>query len=260
MTSIAMRATGASFGGFDKAASWKVAGTGDAGGWGNTRLRNVENPSIRDALTTFDAALAASSSFLLLVSGRTRGQTVEIVADHDIALDWLIETDVNDSDTLRAGESLEKQPAVAVVEQLVTQLGIPKRDVLRAAGISKSTYHSWCKPNRPRPRVNSQGQLWALVEAVNDLAENLGAADRIAPWLLADARRKSLLRDGQFDQLIALASPLPSGDGVAYLAGTFAAGQEKLEPIVSTATSARTRVVNTDSSFERVIKNVRRPH
>jgi hypothetical protein len=42
--------------------------------------------------------------------------------------------------------------------------------------------------------------------------------------------------------------------------GLAAAGPEKLEPTVSTATSARVRTVNTESSFERVAKNVRRSH
>jgi hypothetical protein len=256
MTHIATAPTGAAFGEFDEPATWKVA---DASDWDCTRLRHVENSSIRDALDMFDAALAASSAFRLFASQRRVARTVEVIADRDISLDWLVETDnVGDGTPLitefelDSAVPLEEQPAVVIVKRLTEVLGMPQRDVLRAAGISKSTFHTWDKPNGARPRVNSQGRLWALAEAVEDLIEHLGTADRVGPWLLADNGRKTLLRAGEFDRLLDLAAPPAVIDSRPYLAGLYAAGLEKLESRTASGARPGVRVVDSDDSFERV--------
>lgn len=278
MTAIAIAPTGAAFGEFDEPASWKVADHIGAGNWVTTRLRNVENSSLRDALNMFDAALNATSSFLLFVDPQV-SRTVEVIVDRgEVSFDWLFETDITDTGIgtgigtivgeyefepidAPAADPLEQQPAVAVVEQLVDVLGMPKRDVLCAAGISKSTFHTWDKPNGPRPRVASQGQLWALAEAVEDLTEHLGAAELVGPWILADNRRRNLLREGEFDRLLSLAAPAAVSDaGVPYLAGLYAAGEEKLEPLTSTATAARRRNPSTITSTARRARDTGRSH
>ncbi len=259
MTSLAVAPTGAAFGEFDEPASWKMthAGTGD---WTGTRLRNVEISSVRDAVNTFDAALSATNSLLLFIAPQI-SRTVEIVLDRgDVSLDWLFETAVVGTEAVGSSaigsitreyhfeplelvgvdpQPLGQQPAVIVVKALVDGLGLPKRDVLRAAGISRSTFHTWDKPEGPRPRVASQGQLWALAEAVEDLTEHLGALELVGPWLLADNRRKALLREGDFDALLNLAAPAAVTDSATYLAGLYGAGQEKLEPRYSNAAAAR---------------------
>jgi hypothetical protein len=263
MTSMTIAPTGSALGEFDAPANWKVA-EGSTGQWVTTRLRNVENSSIRDALDMFDAALSATSLFLLFF-GPQAARTVEIVGDRgEVSFDWLIETDTDGGgatvgsvfEPVASSEPLEQRPAVTVVEQLVAMLGMPKRDVLRAAGISKSTFHTWDQPNGPRPRTASQGRLWALAELVDDLTDYLGARDRVGPWLLADNARRSLLRAGEFDAVLNLAAPASVADtGTPYLSGLFAAGEEKQPPQATVGAAARHRGPSSVRSTARRIRN-----
>lgn len=263
MTSIAIAPTGAAVGEFDAPTNWKRSDTVDIADWAtSTRLRDVESTSIRDVLNMFDRALTATNSFLLFVGGRHASRTVELIFDRgDLSFDWLTEKafggisiDEYESEPLELdtdADQLEQRPAVTVVQRLVDLLGLPKRDLLRAAGISKSTFHTWDKPNGPRPRVASQGQLWALAEAVDDLAELLGGVGRVGQWILAHKQRRSLLREGEFDRLLDLASPAAVTDPSPYLAGLYAAGEEKLEPRASNASRPRTREIDSDDAFTR---------
>jgi len=256
MTSTVVAPTGSAFGEFDASATWKRADTGSTGEWAVTRLRDIENSSIRDALNVFDCAFTATSSFLLFVPARQVSRTVEVILDcGDVSVDWLTDTVIATADV----EYLEQRSAVTVVNNLVDLLGMPKRDVLRAAGISKSTFHTWDKPGGPRPRVGSLGQLWALAEAVDDLGEHLGSSDLVGPWILADSRRRNLLREGKFDRLLDLVASTAVTDPVPYLAGLYAVGQEKLEPRSSDATTARRRTATITSTARRA-RDVGRSH
>ena len=92
---------------------------------------------------------------------------------------------------------------VTTVRALVEALGLPLRDVLKAAGIRRSSFHSWDKPGKPRPRMNSVGRLWALAQAVEDLTNTINVP--LSRWLLAAPKRHRLLLDGSFDELVELA-------------------------------------------------------
>lgn len=92
---------------------------------------------------------------------------------------------------------------VTTVRALVEALGLPLRDVLKAAGIRRSSFHSWDKPGKPRPRTNSVGRLWALAQAVEDLTNTINVP--LGRWLLAAPKRHRLLLDGSFDELVELA-------------------------------------------------------
>ncbi len=93
---------------------------------------------------------------------------------------------------------------VEVVRDLQHRLGIDLKDVLAAANIKPRTYHSWARPSAPRPRLASQGRLWALAQLVDDLPEILDVP--IRQWLLADPERLMILRAGCFDELLEQAS------------------------------------------------------
>jgi hypothetical protein len=93
---------------------------------------------------------------------------------------------------------------VEVVRDLQHRLGIDLKDVLAAASIKPRTYHSWTQPSAPRPRLTSQGRLWALAQLVDDLPELLDVPLR--QWVLADPDRLAALRTGRFDELLEQAS------------------------------------------------------
>lgn len=93
---------------------------------------------------------------------------------------------------------------VDMVRDLQHRLGIDLKDVLAAASIKARTYHSWTKPSAPRPRLTSQGRLWALAQLVDDLPELLDVP--IRQWVLADPNRLTALRAGRFDELLEQAS------------------------------------------------------
>lgn len=93
---------------------------------------------------------------------------------------------------------------VDVVRDLQHRLGIDLKDVLAAASIKPRTYHSWAQPSAPRPRLTSQGRLWALAQLVDDLPELLDVP--IRQWVLAAPDRLPALRNGRFDELLEQAS------------------------------------------------------
>jgi hypothetical protein len=119
----------------------------------------------------------------------------------------------------------ETDDAVAVIAQLVDRLGVPFRDVIAAAGIKKSTFYSWKLPHSPRPRLSSQGQLWALVQTVDDLDETLGGG--IRRWLRMDAHRRTLLKAGNFGGLLALVTADRPRPASAEYVAAYAVGGDR---------------------------------
>jgi hypothetical protein len=87
-----------------------------------------------------------------------------------------------------------------VIEWLMSELGAGRRDICSAAGISRSASYNWTKPGGSRPRVSSEGRLWALVQFCQDLSELLDIPPR--EWLLADKRRYQRFLHGHFDELL----------------------------------------------------------
>jgi hypothetical protein len=164
----------------------------------HTRLRRVENPALRDALGHFDDALTAPMSALRSLRSLT-GRVETFLLEKGTAFFDLVSA-VAEQAADSAASVAGHDDAVVAVEALAKRLGVPVRDVVAAAGISRSTYYSWRSPTAPRPRVASQGQLWALAQAVEDLEDLLGTGLRA--WLLADRDRVARLRRGDLDGLL----------------------------------------------------------
>jgi hypothetical protein len=131
-----------------------------------------------------------------------------------------------DSQTFRAREltDVNRRPpidvsgdAVTTVRALAELLGVPVGDILKASEISKSSFHSWDKPSRPKPRLSSEGALWALADTANELADSVDGS--VAKWMRADRSRRRLLRSGQFDELLdqLYERPHERGEGAAPL-------------------------------------------
>jgi len=126
--------------------------------------------------------------------------------------------------------------AVAAVRGLAEFFGLPVGDILAAAGISRSSFYSWDKPNQPKPRTASQGELWTLVLLAEELRETLPG--RVSEWLLADEGRLRLLREGQFDELHAkvFERPFRRGEGTATAyAAAYGITDELAGPLVERA-------------------------
>ena len=98
-------------------------------------------------------------------------------------------------------DEMSQIDAVVAIEGLVRELGLTQRDVLHAANISRSTYHSWKKTGKSRrPRVASEGKLWAVIETVNDLKEIVGP--ELKTWLLANPKRLRAFTSSRMDLLL----------------------------------------------------------
>lgn len=246
---LALAPTGSALGDYEQLAS-REEGTASR----HTRLRQVEDPVLRDALGHFDTALTDPLSALAVlpaVTGLTRTFLVErgqafygvISAIADQAAAAIVGAPAALPDTPEAPAVSGQDDAVGVVEQLVGRLGLPLRDVLAAAEISRSTFYHWKSPAAPRPRVASQGQLWALAQAVEDLGELCGGDLR--GWLLIDRTRVELLKRGAFGALLrAAAPPVPAGRGAASAyAAAHAVGGDRLDSEVTEVAVVRRRAV-----------------
>ncbi|MDE8649491.1 hypothetical protein PXH69_31440 [Rhodococcus qingshengii] len=98
----------------------------------------------------------------------------------------------------------ETADAVDAFERIRAELGLTQKEMFKATGINKRTFHSWTeKPAGTRPRVASLGRLWELADAVEDLRDTLDQP--LSRWLRGDKKRISALLDGRFDELVDLA-------------------------------------------------------
>jgi hypothetical protein len=219
-----------------------------------TQVGEVTDPGLREALDGFAAALheplAALRGFLRTVTPVE--QTVASVREAVVgtAVIWHVAVGVQDDIPSRAvrlltayhgwGETPVLEPlghepqlvggsddAATIIAELADRVGLPVKDILAAAGVKKSTFHSWRMPDGPRPRVASQGRLWELAQCVEDLEELLGGSAR--PWILADPARRERFRSGRFLDLVEnfRSQPRPRLTAPSY-AELAAAGGDRL--------------------------------
>lgn len=88
---------------------------------------------------------------------------------------------------------------VEVVEWLAEQLGVPDGDIIRAAKIKRRNWHNW--KNGRRPRLETQGQLWALLNSVHALSDMFDG-DPAAWFKEGGIRRRDLLTSGQHRKIV----------------------------------------------------------
>lgn len=238
MNTLALPATGAALGDYEQmtARGWEAMES-------HTRIGNVGDPALDSALKQFELALTEPLAVLNSFTQHTVAvviNSLSAVFEVVSGIPWIDATSSSAAD-LTTGQD----DAVAVLEGISQRLGVPARDALKAAGISRSTFYSWKASNDLRPRLSSQGRLWELAQAVEDLDESLGGAG-LRTWLLADKRRLGLLRKGAFDALLRVAAedqrqrknePFP-----AEYVGAYAVGDDR-EPATSEVHSP-TRIVN----------------
>ena len=193
----------------------------------HTPARDVTNQDLQQVLAGFDIALAEPMaplrSFVVTHADATGASISDIghavvatsvvglltaAMHHTFRLLTLVATpalavDVASEELLVAAEpglTSDAEDVVAAIKSLSWRLGLPQRDICEAADVSRSAYYTWNQPGAPRPRVASQGRLWALVQFTEDLEELLDTPP--GQWLLARPGRREQLLDGRFDDLL----------------------------------------------------------
>lgn len=193
----------------------------------HTPARDVSNLDLRQVLAGFDIALtepmAPLRSFLATHVQETGASISHVgndvvttfvvgllamVMDPTFELRTVVATPVlaNEvapeelSGSAEPGFSSDAEDVVAAIKGLSWRLGLPQRDICKAADVSRSAYYTWNRPDAPRPRVSSQGRLWALLQFTEDLEDMLDAPP--SQWLLARPERLEQLLDGRFDDLL----------------------------------------------------------
>ncbi|MFD2025764.1 hypothetical protein [Promicromonospora aerolata] len=96
-----------------------------------------------------------------------------------------------------------RSSVVGTIERLSALLGVPVKDVLAGAKIRKRTFQYWKRNPGTRPRLESQGEVWALAQGIEVLQEHLG--EGLAHWM-AQSPRRDMLRQGRYDELVQLAT------------------------------------------------------
>lgn len=262
---LALAPTGSSLGEYERLAAHDLESVQR-----HTQVRSVADPALRGALDIFDSVSLTPMSMvkaLLSPTGLTETFLVERGAEFfDVvstitarvtaaiaAVDAAVDAATTDAPADDADDASISghDDAVTVVDELTARLGLPVRDVLAAAGISKSTFYTWKAPEAPRPRVASQGRLWALAQSVEDLDE---LVEGVRSWLLADPARLPLLRRGDFDALLRAAMPPASArtSGAPFNAGAYGVGGDRTEPEVTEVVVVRPRSVPSAQPARRV--------
>ncbi len=191
-----------------------------------TQIRPVTSPGLREVLLRFVEAfrepLAPLRGFFQratavdpamseppdMPGGNWELRHISMVLDDDIPLRIVRVLEATpgwDATAILELNGVQASPAsgaddvVGVIEEIARRIGIPVKDVLTAAGVKKSTYHSWKAAGISSPRLASQGRLWEVAQFVEDFTELLGVP--IRHWLLADETRRKLFAMGRFAEL-----------------------------------------------------------
>ena len=177
--------------------------------WSSTFMEMSSSPGLRDVAAHFSGALdtwrreQVHVAIIKYLDGQTDlpGSALWMTAPYTFIDTVRVETQSVD----------ETADIVDAFEQLRTELGLTQKEMFKATGIRKRTFHSWAdKPVGSRPRVASLGRLWELADTVDDLRNTVDQP--LARWLRGDTQRIRALLDGRFDDLVDLAvnrTPLP---------------------------------------------------
>ena len=178
---------------------------GAAGDFTHLHLGLVHDPALRETLSSFERVLKPVRPFHVphdmtsAIRPHAPAVTLPAVLGRPGPPTWV----AGPAD----GSAASAEPdAVAAVGWVGSACGVPVVDVLAAAGIKERTFHEW-KANGRQPRLNTQGRLWAVHQAVQDLVSDLGGEDALRRWMLADPARRGLFRTGDLQRVRATAVP-----------------------------------------------------
>lgn len=219
--SLTLAPTGSSIGDYENLAAFEVDTS-----FNRTPITSVPNPGLREVLIRFIEALREPLAPLRGFVRRTTAVQPTPAKPSDTAggewSHWHVSLMLGDHVPMRVVTLLESaqtwdgtpllklygaqlipaagtDDAVATIDEMAKRVGLPVKDILAAAGVKKSTYHSWKALGAPTPRLASQGRLWEVAQFIEDFTELLGGP--IRPWLHSDERRRSLFATGHFAEL-----------------------------------------------------------
>lgn len=162
-------------------------------------LTGVRDPSVRAALASMDGEISrplyGSAATTIAVVGMT-----EIATAFGSAIEVIVENMAHVLSPLEVSTRPRPDSAVEAVDYVAAALGLPVRDVCRAAGVAQRTYYSWRKGTVPRQQ--SQGRLWELVRVTDDLAEALGGVSAVTDWMRGDRGKGKMVREGNANILV----------------------------------------------------------
>lgn len=150
-------------------------------------------PGLRDLVPLWDEALTPTASDAML----GKGSDSIVIRFAGVATPAHIRFFIKQPEVLSASEKAANE-----LDRVREVLGVPIRDVAKAAGVPTRTYYSWRK-SRKAVRLGATHRLADLQLTVEDLRDLLG--DDLRTWI-RQARLVDLLRRGQFDELLHEAS------------------------------------------------------
>lgn len=101
------------------------------------------------------------------------------------------------SETATRSSLDESADALSAVLWVSEVIGVPPSVVAISVGIKERTFYDWKAKGR-RPRLATQGQLWLLVQLVEDLAS---VHPDVSRWFKADPTLAEALRFGDFEYI-----------------------------------------------------------
>jgi hypothetical protein len=189
------------------------------------KIARVDDPVLRDALKKFDDALEHKHMYgaatlrdslqqLIVTNIGTQAYahlqfdiTQENASSGSKFVFIIVDACTATSSVSHATETEEADSvkrAVAAVQEVAGLLQVPINLVLKAAAVSKRTYHTWRRGDVRRPRLASYGRLWELQHLARELVEVKGRTG-VQHWLSEDRSRMRALRSGSLDELAGLA-------------------------------------------------------
>ena len=159
--------------------------------WSSTFMETSSSPRLRDVFAHFSGALDPCSwdQVLVAVFKNLDGQMSLPGSALWLTAPCTFIDAVLEDDDQRADETAD---VVDAFERIRNQLGLTQKEMFKATGIHKRTFHSWVnKPAGSRPRVASLGRLWELADAADDLSDTL--EQQLPRWLRTNKRRIAAL-------------------------------------------------------------------
>lgn len=166
-------------------------------------LRRALNRAVDQRIRLFISGNAADLSRHAPVLRWLASSTGQLQQTDDLSLvgtgtDYNKITSLEES-ALVADVPTRASDVVQVVEWLAHQLEVPDGDILQAAKIKRRNWHNW--KNGSCPRLDTQGQLWALMNSIRSLSEMFDNSP--APWFHAGGpERRELLTSGHHRKLV----------------------------------------------------------
>jgi hypothetical protein len=160
--------------------------------WPSTFMETSSSPGLRDVVAHFSGALDPCGLNQIRVAvfknldGQTNlpGSALWLTTPYTF-IDTVLDTEQHVDETADVLDAFERIQA---------ELGLTQKEMFKATGIRKRTFHSWAdRPAGSRPRVASLDQP-------------------LSRWLRGDKKRIGALLDGRFDDLVELAvdrAPFP---------------------------------------------------